>query len=78
MEADGEKEQERESVCRLHGETEAVDYHCAWCSKKIGDYEAMLKIGKIDKYDRVYCSDDCSMKAFMHPSRDYEARGGDY
>ena len=43
--------------------------------KKIGDYAA---VKEIDKYDRVYCSEACSMKAFGHPSRDYEARGGDY
>jgi len=73
----------RESISRLRAETEAVDYHCNYCAKKIGDYAAVCGSLRepgvsVDKYDRVYCSDACSTKAFMHPSRDYEARGGDY
>lgn len=73
----------RESISRLRAETEAVDYHCNYCGKKIGDYAAVCGSLRepgvsVDKYDRVYCSDACSTKAFMHPSRDYEARGGDY
>lgn len=69
----------RESVSRLRAETEAVGYHCNYCAKKIGDYDALRAAGfHVDKYDRVYCSDECSTKAFMGASRDYEAHGGDY
>lgn len=69
----------RESVSRLRAETEAVDYHCNYCGRKIGDYDALRAAGfHVDKYDRVYCSDACSTKAFMGASREYEGRGGDY
>ena len=79
MDIENSKGQECESVCRLREEAEAVNYHCAWCAKKIGDHAALRTAGfQVDKYDRVYCSDECSTKAFMHPSRDYEARGEDY
>jgi len=69
----------RASVSRLGAKIDAVDYHCNYCGKKIGDYDA-LRVADchVDKYDRVYCSDDCSMKAFRGASREYEARGGDY
>lgn len=69
----------RESVSRLRDATEAVDYHCNYCAKKIGDIHALRAAGfHIDKFDRVYCSDACSTKAYGHASRDYEARGDDY
>lgn len=71
--------QKRESVSRLHDESAEVDYHCNYCARKIGDYDALRAAGfHVDKHDRVYCSDACSTKAFMGASRDYESRGGDY
>lgn len=80
MNTENNNGQVRESVCRLRTETDAVDYHCAWCSKKIGGYATVCGTLRepgvsVDKYDRIYCSSECSTKAFMHPSRDYEARG---
>lgn len=83
MNADNKQEQKCESVSRLRAETEAVDYQCNYCGKKIGDYAAVCGSLRepgvsVDKFDRVYCSDACSTKAFMDSSRDYESRGGDY
>lgn len=74
-----DKNPARESVSRLRDETEAVDYQCNYCGQKIGDFAALRAAGfHVDKYERVYCSVDCSMSAFSHASRDYESRGGDY
>ena len=73
------RQAKRESVSRLREATEAVDYHCNYCGKKIGDYNALRAAGfHVDKYERVYCGNDCSTKAFMGASREYEGRGGDY
>jgi hypothetical protein len=70
---------EPESTCRLRSETEAVLYHCSWCALKIGDYDALRKARfQVDKYDRIYCSKNCYANSMTHPSREYEARGGDY
>ena len=74
-----DKKQARESTSRLCAETEAVDYQCNYCGQSIGDFAALRAAGfHVDKYERVYCSDECSMKAYSHASRDYESRGGDY
>lgn len=50
-------------------------YHCNRCGKYIGKWK---KVYGEDKYDRVYCSEKCYHESMFHPSRDYEARGGDY
>lgn len=58
MDTDNQQEPKRESVSRLRAETEAVDYHCNYCTKKIGDYAAVcgaLRAASVsvDKYGRV-------------------------
>lgn len=63
------------SSSRQHPEEAGYTYHCAYCSAPIGPEP---KMSLTDKYDRVYCSDACYDKARDHPSREYEARGGDY
>lgn len=47
-----------------------TEYHCNMCGENIGK-----SVQFADKYDRVYCSRECRLKAFDHPSRDYEWRG---
>ena len=77
--ADNFSDPTRESVSRLQAKDAPVDYHCNFCAKKIGDYAALRAAGfQVDKYDRVYCSKECSAKAWMHASREHEARGGEY
>lgn len=63
------------SWTRLQQSSEGVEYGCAMCGKRVGSRND-VKI--TDKFDRVYCSDDCYSKARSHPSWEYEARGGDY
>lgn len=68
-------EEEKTSTRIKRGDSKAMIYRCAWCIKLIG---TISDVKYRDKFDRVYCCSDCSMKAYNSPSRDYEKRGGDY